>query len=383
MQNLLSPATCRIVANIACDAVSSFVATDGKTIGLEMAVKIKWFKAADALGIAQPHYVVDLFELMTGNDDFTLTRQSGSEIVLDGASRLAGQDVTLNMTIEGTGIVFDPFGDLIGGTLNGFTVSLTDTGTPVTLLELSNWNADGAEVNAAVSLDDGGFGGDSLAVDRALYGTGWNYLGAQSVDVITRAEGFTFDGNAVSLNGDDRFTLRGDDDTIDAQDGDDIVFGGRGNDTIQGGLGRDTLVGGKGADVLTGDEGYFEGGRDVLKGGAGRDVLYGAAKSDTLIGGRGNDRIDGGDGNDVFVFAGRSGHDFLSSFHTDGRETLDIRTDKTIKVDFFVLEDELTSGPWKGEYFDRGYLVTWGKNSIYVNTYAEVDELGLSDYVLV
>jgi Ca2+-binding RTX toxin-like protein len=345
-----------------------------------MTVRIKWLKAATDMGIAQPHYVIDLFERMTGSDDFELTRFSDTEIVLDGPTRLAGQDVMLNMVIEGSGIAFDAGDELIGGILDGFTVSLTDTGTPVKLLELSNWNADGAAVNAAVALDDGGFGGDSRAVDQILYGTGWNYTGSPSVDVVNRSEGFTFDGVAVFLDGNDRFNLRGDNDTIDAQDGNDVVRGGAGDDVIQGGFGRDKLFGGKGADELIGDQGYFEGGRDILKGGPGDDYLYGAGKSDKLVGGRGNDRMDGGHGNDVFVFAGRSGHDLL---FTVGRETLDIRTRLTIEVEALVVEDELKTGPWKGEYFDRGYLVTWGKNSVYVNTYDDPEDLGLSDFVLV
>lgn len=347
-----------------------------------MTISIKWFKAADNIGIAQPQYIIDIFELMTGNDDFALVTSTDTQIVLEGDTRLAGLDTTLELKMTGSGLGFDAAGDLVQGTLNGFTLSQIDSAGTSPLVTLSNWNVAGFLVNEAVALDDGGFGGNDRALDDILYGSGWKYTGSKSVDIFDDTV-FTRDGIDFIPNGDDVFKMRGDDDFVDAADGNDVVYGGRGRDKIQGGLGRDEIYGGKGADDLTGDRGYFEGGRDLIKGGDGNDTIYGAAKKDELWGGRGNDRMDGGDGNDVFVFTGKSGHDFLPSFHLDGEETLDIRTKKKITLEFMVLEDELESGPWKGEYFDRGYLVEWGNNSIYVNTYAAADELGLSDYVLV
>ena len=346
-----------------------------------MKITVKWTKAADGIGIGQPRYVSDIFDVMTGNDGFdAMLSATGIEIV--GDTRLEGLNVTLKLKINGEGLTYTPDGDLVGGTVTGFNLfQITDVGEEA-LLRVRDWNVDGAALNDAVALDDGGFGGDSRALDTILYGPGWNYFGVNSVNVITLDDGFTFDGDAVLFNGNDTFRLGRSDDTLDAQGGSDKVFAGGGNDTIRGGAGRDKLFGGRGDDDLTGDEGFFGGARDVLNGGAGNDTLYGAGRGDRLIGGRGSDLMDGGQGGDTYVFNDNSGHDFIF-FERVGRDKLEFNTDETLMVEAVVVEETFESGPFEGQFFDRGYIITWGDNSVMVNTYANLDRLGLDDFVLV
>jgi Ca2+-binding RTX toxin-like protein len=98
------------------------------------------------------------------------------------------------------------------------------------------------------------------------------------------------------------------------------IYGGAGNDNLNySGSGSATLDGGAGDDVLTLGSGVSGG---TLYGGAGNDqltaeitggvgvALYGQAGNDTLVGGAGSDILDGGDGNDILQ--GRGGADVIT-----------------------------------------------------------------------
>jgi hypothetical protein len=150
------------------------------------------------------------------------------------------------------------------------------------------------------------------------------------------------------------------------------LLGGDGDDRLRGGFGVDTLEGGAGADELDG-----QAGDDTLHGGAGDDKLAGYDGADLIDGGAGTDRItddwlptdripvsvtldnranDGrpGERDDVrsvevidihrpaVLVAGRSGDDYLKSFHyadvIDGKAGND-----TIEAGYG--DDVITGGP--------------------------------------
>ncbi len=106
------------------------------------------------------------------------------------------------------------------------------------------------------------------------------------------------------------------------------IYGGAGNDNLNySGSGSATLNGGAGDDVLTLGNGVSGG---TLYGGDGNDqltaeitggvgvALYGQAGNDTLVGGAGSDILDGGDGNDILQ--GRGGGDVITG--GSGNDTL-------------------------------------------------------------
>ncbi|MFK7754044.1 MAG: zinc-dependent metalloprotease family protein [Sedimentitalea sp.] len=170
----------------------------------------------------------------------------------------------------------------------------------------------------------------------------------------------SFDGWDVSVNGQDRVTIKGTDDAetiiatdqntrvfgkggddiIEGAQGDDTLNGGADNDTITGGLGGDTLVGLGGNDILIGDTStndYASGGansddrlfgnkgNDTAYGGNGDDVIRGGGGRDTLMGQDGADTLTGNGGSDVFLFTTLDAYetDTITDFQ-QGRDMIDV-----------------------------------------------------------
>lgn len=344
-----------------------------------MRARVSWGSNADEMGFAQPHNVFNLFNSIVGNDDFTMTTQTSDTLVLEGSLGFGGFALDLRMTLRGEGITYAGT-EVTAGTLNRITVNqITDTQDIARIFDMRGLEVSMSDLVAAIDFQDNGGSGDTVA--NLLYGDGWIYQGVPSVDVIDPNAMFLDGGTPFYMLGDDRVLGGRGNDTILTLQGNDVVKGGGGNDVINGGLGRDVLKGGKGHDTIRGDDAYWEGGRDKISGGAGRDVIDAGIGNDRVNGGRGNDWMVDAEGRDTFIFKGRSGHDWLHDTDNQGANLV-IRTDKEIEVTFLNVEDELSSGPWEGEYFDRGYLIEWGRNSLLINTYGDIEDFGLSDYTL-
>lgn len=182
----------------------------------------------------------------------------------------------LLLSLGGTGLGFDAWGDLTRGTVTAIVESFFD-GTEL-------WSLQGTAVSA-VSMHRAALTA-SDADDRAVF--------------------------ARMMAGHDVIDLSSQSDRFEGWAGNDRMFGHGGHDTLMGGTGHDTLTGGAGNDRLLGETG-----NDRLIGGTGNDRLLGAAGLDVLEGGSGADILEGGSGRDrmfagldasrdVFVFRARS-----------------------------------------------------------------------------
>lgn len=345
-----------------------------------MRAKLSWGSNADDMGFAQPHNVFNLFNSIVGNDDFQITQSSSTQLVLEGQLGFGGYLLDLRMTLRGDGFTYS--GEVVtGGTLSRISVDqITGSEDLAKIFDLRALDVRMTDLVEAIDFEDNGGAADTVA--NLLYGDGWIYQGVASEDMIDPNEMFLGVGTPFYMLGDDRvFGGRGNDTILTIQ-GNDFVHGGGGNDVINGGLGRDVLKGGGGHDTIRGDDGYWEGGRDKIFGGAGRDVIDAGPGNDLVNGGRGHDYMVDGVGRDTFIFKGRSGHDWLRDTDNNGANLV-IRTNKEIEVTFLNIEDELSSGPWEGEFFSRGYLIEWGRNSLLINTYGDIEDFGLSDYTLI
>lgn len=111
-------------------------------------------------------------------------------------------------------------------------------------------------------------------------------------------------------------------DHITGNDAANVIDAFAGDDTLIGGNGDDKLDGGFGADSLMGggDNDSLRGdtGADTLKGEEGNDTLRGDSSTDMLMGGAGDDSLTGGTGDDTLH--GGSGDDRL--FGNTARDTL-------------------------------------------------------------
>ena len=150
----------------------------------------------------------------------------------------------------------------------------------------------------------------------------WPVSGIDRIEARLRGGDDALDANVSSGLPNLDIDAGGGNDSIQAGPGDDTVYGGPGDDQIGGnggddylaaGDGNDTLLGGSGKNVLNGDDGddrlTGSGGRDYLYGGDGNDRLYGRGGDDVLDAGGGVDRLYGEEGNDLLI--GGSGNDRL------------------------------------------------------------------------
>lgn len=346
-----------------------------------MTARVAWTKAAYEAGFANYGNVFSLFTRVVGNEDVSVVSSSSDKIVLEGEIAFEGQLFDVRLTVSGTGLVYNG-ATVSAGTFKGFKFDLLPEGggKPIKLLQMKKLAIDSQDFEAALTYED--LGGSESRVADLLYGKGWTYNAKQGTENIWDQEVFDHRGQELTRDGNDRLIGGRGDDRFHGGDGRDKLLGNRGNDTLQGGQGRDTIDGGKGRDEIYGDTTYWDGAADLLRGGKGNDTLAGGQGRDTVIGGKGNDMMYETEGRDTFVFRGNSGHDFISENNNDGVD-LDIGTDATLTVTFLNKEGTFKTGPWKGEYFDRGYLIEWEGNSILLQTYADRSELGLEAYDVV
>lgn len=171
------------------------------------------------------------------------------------------QDLVLGL--GGTGITFDWWGNVTGGTVNAMVETVYD----------------GPEI-----LSMQGF---SVSAIR-IFNAGLTYGNADDRAVL-----------ASMMAGNDTITLSAFNDRFEGWAGHDQMSGNGGNDTLLGGIGNDTLNGGLGSDRLIGGDGH-----DRLTGALGNDILEGGSGNDILDGGLGRDQMFGGlDAvRDVFIF---------------------------------------------------------------------------------
>lgn len=169
----------------------------------------------------------------------------------------------LVLGIGGSGLGFDAWGDVVGGTVTGIVETFYDGPE---IISIQNFSVSAARLyNAALTYGNS----DDRAVFSAIM-SGDDTVGLSAFN--DRFEGFS---------GHDRMWGNG---------GSDTLIGGAGNDILSGGSGHDRLVGGDGADRLAGTTGS-----DILDGGNGTDLLDGGTGRDRLFGGTDASR-------DVFVF---------------------------------------------------------------------------------
>jgi Ca2+-binding RTX toxin-like protein len=227
-------------------------------------------------------------------------------LVIDGPGGL--------LWLWGEGLVVDPQGRLVGGTVQAIAQGGTrfDPGwilqqilLPATLVSGAVWSATTAD--------------DEAVLQAALAG-----------DDLLRADQF-FDNTAFGGAGNDTIyggrgndTFQGDTghDEIEGYFGSDLIFGGRGNDIIRASADNDTVYGGSGDDRISATSGanrlWGGSGNDSVTGGTGTDTLRGDDGADTLAAGAGNDAAWGGDGDDqqwggtgADRLFGDAGHDTL------------------------------------------------------------------------
>lgn len=304
-------------------------------------------------------------------DDGGYASWASSQIVL--TESVHGDSVS----VAGSGFVWNSLGQVVGGTVTGWTLVadngsmaevaglLTDANSFFSAVE-DVWNRDSFTalndiLYGTVTWDSyGGAGADYLTGgdfndtltgaagnDTLFGGRGFDLVdyGSETgrftvaVDLATGLATDTFGNrdrlfsieNILGTNGGD--DLRGSDgrNAISGGAGNDLIYGRGGVDGLYGGAGRDTIYGGTGNDLvrgdahsdwLSGDGGNDRllggGGNDIVHGGSGNDALFGDAGSDRLSGGAGNDQLWGGTGNDRLT--GGTGADlfrFASNFGAD------------------------------------------------------------------
>lgn len=169
---------------------------------------------------------------LSGVTDYAFRSQSATELRFY-------DDAVNYQNFTGTGLTYDPDGNLTGGTITG---ALTVNGG-VKMIVFSGFSIDAADFWGTVLIND-------------ISGL-WDIMMARA----------------------------------------DTIRGGIGNDQLLGGGGGDTIHGNGGSDVLKGQTG-----NDTLYGGDGSDILIGGTGNDTLDGGAAADLLNGGAGADTFVF---------------------------------------------------------------------------------
>lgn len=250
----------------------------------------------------------------------------------------------------GEGLVADPQGRLVGGTVQAIAQGgtrfepawiLQQIILPATRVSDAVWSAGATDDRAVLKL---ALAGDDIlrlgdADSRAFGGAGADTLYAGRGDDTLHGDGGhdlieSFFGNDRIFGGNGHDTIRAsaDNDTVYGGAGDDVIgatsganrlWGGDGNDAVTGGSGTDTLRGDAGADTLQGWAG-----NDLAVGGDGDDLLWGGTGTDRLFGDAGNDTLAGDDDSDR-LFGGQGDDQLSGGRHNDrldggtGRDTLD------------------------------------------------------------
>ena len=262
-------------------------------------------------GLFNPNYRMSSYRgfEFDGNEVFTVTGSSGSEIIKTGYKA-----DTIN---AGAG------DDQIAGGDGADTIN-AGAGDDVVYLTKSALTED-----ASI---DGGTGSNTLSFFNVGTWDNESY-GAVNFNLATElGNASNFQNIAGSSSGD---TLTGDSNAnvIIGAAGGDIIYGKAGNDSLYG----DMHTGGSSTNQKYGVKSYsLTEGADSLYGGAGNDILVGNAGNDTLDGGTGTDTLTGGNGIDTFVI--RTG---------DGSSTLadaNVITDFTDGTDVIGLDNGLTFG---------------------------------------
>ncbi|MBC2859102.1 calcium-binding protein [Stappia sp. 28M-7] len=216
--------------------------------------------------------------LGSGNDNVTIDSVSGIFVQVRGG---AGDDT---ITQLGYGFVRADYRNVSSGITytsnNGINVSGTVTGTGVgtdTLVGLSEIRGtdyddvfNGGSGNERFILRggndtlNGGDGYDTVRFDQ-------DGMGAVTVNLEAGTATGLFNGNAFS------HTLSGIEAVRGSRTGDDSLTGSSGDDTLEGRGGNDTLNGGAGNDYLDGGDGD-----DIINTGEGEDTVIGSAGNDTI-----------------------------------------------------------------------------------------------------
>lgn len=342
--------------------------------------------------------------------------------------------------VTGSGFTWNSAGQVIGGTVTGWTL-VADGGSVARVSGvLTDANSFFAAVedmwatHSGVALDDllygtmtwdvvGGAGSDVLrggdfadtltggaGNDTLSGGRGYDLVdyGIETgpytvvVDLAARTATDTF-GNRDRLfsiedivgtdGGDD---LRGTDggNAISGDAGNDLIYGRGGVDGLYGGTGHDTIYGGTGNDLVKGDSGndrlFGDGGRDRVYGGFGNDLVYGGSDRDTLYGDAGNDRLSGGTGSDQLWggsgndrLTGGSGGDFFRFSNGFGADTIsDFYWTEGDKVDLRMVSG-VHSFADIGQYVDaRGDAVAVIGNNQITFTDLSWADLRASDFLI-
>jgi Ca2+-binding RTX toxin-like protein len=163
------------------------------------------------------------------------------------------------MTLTGTGLATDAFGNIVGGTITSIKVANLPPAGAATYYTMAFSPALGAATLWSAILQ--------------FYNSGWTNSGL--LDSIFRGQSYTFTGGS----GDDFFEGSNTDDIINGNAGDDVLLGFEGHDTINGGDGDDYI------------DGF--GGNNTINGGKGDDRIVTGTGINTIIGGAGADYIDG------------------------------------------------------------------------------------------
>jgi Ca2+-binding RTX toxin-like protein len=251
----------------------------------------------------------------------------------------------------GEGLVADPQGRLVGGTVQAIAQGGTrfepdwmvqQISLPAATVSAAVWSAGTTDDRAVLMTALAG--DDLLRVDqdfdnRAFGGMGQDTIyGGRGNDTLFGDNGHdlieSFFGNDLVFGGWGNDTIRAsaDNDTAYGGAGDDVIGATSGVNRFWGGDGRDSLTGGSGTDTLRGDAGAdtLQGwaGDDLAAGGDGDDLAFGGTGADRLFGDAGNDTLSGDDDNDR-LFGGQGDDQLFGGRHADrleggaGRDTLE------------------------------------------------------------
>jgi Ca2+-binding RTX toxin-like protein len=260
-----------------------------------------------------------------------ITVRTSTELQIDGG-------LSLGVTLNGQGFVYDANGQLVGGQVSRLLAAFANFSANVSgqfsAAPFLTWVVTDATQQGFATILAGNDRIDAGPSDDVIRSYGGNDViqGFGGANIIFAGPGddwiYGYASTNLTAGTAGSNYLRGD-------EGNDVVVGGAafddingnmGNDTAYGGLGDDWVVGGKDQDLLFGDVGndivYGNLGDDTCSGGDGSDTIRGGQANDTLAGGVGNDWLSGDRGNDTI--SGGTGADI---FHTFGDAGLDRVTD--------------------------------------------------------
>ncbi|MES0883004.1 calcium-binding protein [Roseibium sp. SCP14] len=249
----------------------------------------------------------DTFNINTASNQWTgISGLGGNDTINNLGDGFVRADYRSDGQSNGSGITYTSNnGSRVSGTVTG---AGTGTDTLVDVNEIRGTDYDdvfnggnGDErfiMRGGNDTVNGGGGTDTIRFDRSG-------MGAVTVNLTNGVATGSFDGNAFSHTLSGIEIVRGSidhNDEITGSDSDETFWGKGGNDTLSGLAGNDMLFGEDGDDDISGgaDE-------DTLDGGDGNDTLTGNRGNDTLLGGAGDDMLDGGNDTDTASYANAAG----------------------------------------------------------------------------